>query len=112
MRKLSLLAICILLQGCWTTERGEKVGTIVKSTRNGVIFRTQEAELIRGSMTDGSGAFGKPFDFTIENDKLLEAVNFAMSHNKEVKIMYHRELFTWFFRCESENYFLDDIQIN
>ena len=34
----------------------------------------------------------------------------AMEKQKQVKIQYHQEALTWF-RSESDDYFLDDIQI-
>lgn len=109
MKKLILLA-ALLLTGCWETEKGEKVGNIVKLAKQGFLIRTNEAEMIRGGMSDGNGSFGKPFHFTIENEKLLEIVNQALEESKSVKIKYHKELLT-LFRSESHDYFLDGVEI-
>lgn len=111
MKKLLIALMCFALTACYETEKGEKVGTIVKVASEGVLFKSNEAELIRGGMNGGSGGFGvTPFHFTIENDELLKKVQYAVTNQKEVRIVYHRELAT-LFRSESNDYFLDEIQI-
>lgn len=67
---------------------GEKVGTIVKVSNEGLFCKTNEAQLIRGGMANGSGAFGvEPFNFTIP-DHLLAATTDAFQHQREVRISY------------------------
>lgn len=115
MRKTLLLLILttstIFLSGCWETESGQKTGNIVKFSKEGFLIKTYEAELIRGGMNDGSGSIGKSFHFTVENKSLIETINKAISTNKQVKINYHQEWYTLPWRCESQNYFLDNIEI-
>jgi len=91
---IAIVSVSMLLSGCWETE----------------FIKTNEAELIRGGMNDGSGSFGKPFDFTIEDERLLGIVQKALDEHKSVRVKYHKELMT-LFRCESDNYFLDNIEI-
>lgn len=111
LRKTIIALACVsLLSGCWETEKGEKIGNIVKLSKEGMFIKTNEAELIRGGMNDGSGSFGKPFHFTIEDEKLLITVQKALDEHKAVRVKYHKELAT-LWRCESNNYFLDDIEI-
>jgi hypothetical protein len=105
-----VLLISSTLSGCWTVSNGEKIGTIVKISKEGLLIKTNEAELIRGGMNNGSGSFGRPFDFTIESEDMLKTANFALENAKEVKIKYHQELATMW-RCKSNNYFLDSIEI-
>ena len=107
---IAIVSVSMLLSGCWETEKGEKVGNIVKLAKEGTFIKTNEAELIRGGMNDGSGSFGKPFDFTIEDERLLGIVQKALDEHKSVRVKYHKELMT-LFRCESDNYFLDNIEI-
>lgn len=110
MKKSILLClISLFLTGCWETEKGEKVGTIVKFAKEGIIFGTWEAELIKGGMNEGSGAFGKSFHFTVENSELISRLNYALTNQKEVRITYHKEWLAAFWRCESDNYFLDNV---
>jgi len=111
MKKLFLLLLPILIAGCWETENGVKVGQLVKLNKQGWFIKTIEGELIRGSMKDGSGAFGKPFDFTVENQALADRLQFALENQKTVKLHYHKELTTWFARTEtSDNSFVDDVE--
>lgn len=111
MKKIALVMVATaLLSGCWKTQDGEKVGTIVKFAKQGVIIGTWEGELIRGGMNDGSGAFGKSFHFTVENDVLVGNVKDYMENQKVVKIKYHKEGIVFPWRSESDGYFLDDIR--
>lgn len=111
MKKYLVIALCLFISGCWETEKGEKVGNIVKIGKQGFFIKTIEAELIRGNLNSGSGAFGKPFDFTIEDEKQALIAEKALNEQKSVKIKYHKEWLT-FFRTETEdNSFLDDIEI-
>lgn len=122
MKKIAVLLMPLMLTGCLVTSNGEKRGEIVKLAQEGIICKTWEGELIRGGLNDGSGGFGsRIFPFTVENADLLKKVQYALENNKEVKISYHHEVFT-FCRSESQkisggrddyegNNFLDDVQI-
>lgn len=107
---LAIFLGCLLLQGCWETQQGEKTGVIVKLSKQGVIIGTYEAQIIRGGMNSGSGSFGAPFDFTVEDKELLPIVREAMENQNPVLIKYHKEAIT-LWRAESDNYFLDSIEI-
>lgn len=111
MKKIILIGLLALfLQGCWEVSKGEKIGTIVKLAKEGLIIGTWEAELIRGGINNGSGSFGTTFHFTIENSALVEIASKALNQQQEVIIKYHKELIT-LWRAESDNYFLDSIEI-
>lgn len=108
----SMLLAASLVSGCWETEKGEKIGTIVKIGKVGFLIKTNEAELIRGGINNGNGGFGvKPFDFTIENEGLLAIANDALEKQKTVRIKYHKEFATLFRTETSDNAFLDGIEI-
>src|SRR5690348_13417745 len=109
MKKLlTLISACILilqLSGCKVTSTGEKVGILTKVSRDGFIFSTWEAELIRGGMQGGSGSFGvKPFDFSIDDDLLIPRVKQALENQQEVKIKYHCEWISAVWRGETSCY--------
>lgn len=107
------LIICVaalLLSGCWETENGEKIGTLVKVSKEGTLIGTWESELIRGGMSNGSGSFGKSFHFTVEKQELLSLVKQALDTQREVKIKYHKEAMTAPWRSDSGSYFLDEIK--
>lgn len=104
------ILIILLLSGCWEIKKGEKTGYIVKLAQEGAFIKTYEAELIRGGFNNGSGSNGASFDFTIENLSLLPIIQESIDNHKIVKIKYHQE-FATIGRCESNDYFLDDIEI-
>jgi hypothetical protein len=111
-KKIITLLLSLLITGCWETEKGEKVGIIVKLGKQGAFIKTNEAELIRGGMNNGNGSFGvRPFDFTIEDERLLRIVQKAFDEQKEIKITYHKEWATLWRTETSDNSFLDDVEI-
>lgn len=86
------------LTGCKTAKptSGKKVGHIVKIADEGYIFKTHEAQLIRGGMSSGTGAVGMaPFDFTIQDNALLAIAEEAMVKNLEVEISYEMPFIAW-----------------
>ena len=106
---LCLVTPLLFLVGCGDLGSGEKLGTIVKLSTHGFFCTTYEAQLIRGGMSNGSGAFGvAPFDFTIEDIRLVEQVKKAVEAQQEVKITYHEEMNS-FCRSDSNSYFLTSI---
>jgi len=111
MRYLLILIACLFLSACWTTGAGEKIGSIVKIAKEGVICKTWEVQLIRGGMNGGSGSFGvTPFNFVIENEDLLKKAQDALTTGSEVIIKYHHEAVTFCRNEGDDNNFLDDIQ--
>jgi hypothetical protein len=107
-----ILGYSIMAFGDIQTARGEKRGEIVKLSCEGLVIHKWEAELIRGGMQNGSGAFsGQPFYFIVEKKQLRDKVQQALESGKEVKIKYHKAMFTLFRTTDNaDNYFLDDIQ--
>jgi hypothetical protein len=105
-----ILLISLLVSGCWTLEEGEKVGQIVDVHKSGFFVKTWECRLIRGGLDDGSGTIGTKLDLTIENDYVAHKAIEFMKDKKNVIIKYHQEFFT-FLRSDSNNYFLDFIEI-
>lgn len=96
---LSLIIIfCTLLIGgtgiCYhVTDKGKKIGTVIKLSQSGVFVKTWEAEMIKGGMNGGSGAFGvKPFFFTVRDLNLLPAIEASFNSQKEIVLSYHEEL--------------------
>jgi len=116
MKKIFISMLLFLgvfsLSGCWITQHGVREGNIFKLADEGVICQTHEGELIKGGMSGGSGSFGvEPFNFTIEDPKVLALAQQAMTEDKEVRIYYHHEVGTL---CRTEtvdNMFVDKIEI-
>lgn len=90
---------------------GEKVGTIVKISQEGLACKTWEAQLIRGGMSNGSGSFGtQPFDFTVEDDAAAEVVRQFMEQGAEVRIHYRMEAAWMSCNSSSGGHFLTSIE--
>lgn len=97
---LVILLFPILLGGCWSTGRGEKIGTITRLNRQGLFCKTWEGEIIRGGLNTGSGVMGQAFHFTIEDDALAKEVENYMNTQQEVRIAYKMEAITF---CRSDS---------
>jgi hypothetical protein len=79
-----------------TVSDGEKIGQLTKLSREGIMFTNWESELIRGGLSDGSGAFGSQmFRFTVK-PAMAAKVRELMEKKQEVKIVYRTILFAPF----------------
>ena len=116
MKLIIIIALSIIpfLVGCginFCPGEGEKIGQIVKLSKQGLISDTWEAELIRGGMNNGSGAFGTTlFHFTIENDLTAKEIEELMRNQTEVIIKYKMEGIWSSFRSDSSGHFLISVK--
>jgi hypothetical protein len=92
---LVLIPVC-LLTGCWTTQKGQKSGIIVKVAKEGNFWGTYEGEMILGGLENASGASGRAFHFTLGQFKsdLVKQADYAMQNNRHVVITYHCDAYT------------------
>lgn len=113
MRHLLIIA-ALFTTGCGlnTPGTGEKIGQVVKLSKQGVIRSTWEGQLIRGGMNGGSGSFGTtvPFDFTIEDGQMAAIAQKYMQDQTEVVIRYRMEGVYSAFRSDSDGHFLVSIE--
>ncbi len=113
MKNIALSIALLALVGCSvnTPGTGEKIGQIVKLNKQGIVFNTWEAELIRGGMTGGSGSFGMtPFDFTIESEEQAQAIAKYLQNQQEVVITYRIEGICGAWRSDSSGHFLVSVR--
>ena len=106
-----IASVFMLICSFITTENGEKIGSIVKVSKEGIVCKTWEAQLIRGGMNNGGGSFGThPFDFTLSDKKLIDIAQQAMSDQKEIIVKYHKQAIS---PCASgsDGYFADSISV-
>jgi Spy/CpxP family protein refolding chaperone len=89
---------------------GVKVGQIVKLSKQGMFYKTYEAQIIRGGFQNGSGSNGQAFDFTVETEELAAKVRDAMDNQTEVMIGYRSEGVYSLTRSESSGDFLTSIR--
>jgi hypothetical protein len=93
-----------------STVEGEKVGQIYGVHKQGIFFKSWEAELIRGGLNNSSGSFGGPiFHFTIGDDHVKEVSQYATS-GTEVVVRYKQPHFYWTQSTETDGIFLTDIR--
>ena len=100
MKKLIVLPIILALAACGDTGSGEKIGSVVKISQEGLFCKTWEMQIIRGGLSNGSGAQGQAYDITIEDPKLVEDVKKYMETQQEIKVKYRTEFATL---CRSES---------
>ena|SRR3989338_813487 len=114
MAMLFVLLLTVTVSSCGgniSPGDGEKIGQIIKVSKQGMISKTWEAQLIRGGMVGGSGSFGVvPFDFTIESELVAQKVIEYMQNQTEVLIKYRMEGVYSVFRTDSQGYFLISIE--
>lgn len=100
MKKIYLSFILLialgLLPGCWSVQKGQKSGIIVKVAKEGKYWGTYEGEMVLGGLENASGVTGRAFYFTLGQFKseLVEQADYAMQNNKHVVISYHCDAFT------------------
>ncbi len=90
-----LIPICFL-SGCWSVQKGQKSGIIVKVAKEGKFWGTYEGEMVLGGLENASGVTGRTFHFTLGqfNSDLVKKANFAMQNNKHVVLTYHCDAYT------------------
>lgn len=100
MKKLLFTSLVIslscLLTGCWSVQKGQKSGIIVKVSKEGKFWGTYEGEIILGGLENASGVSGRAFFFTLGQFKsdLVKQADYAMQNNKHVVITYHCDAYT------------------
>ena len=109
-----LVLVVFISVGCLINPSpgtGEKIGQVVKISKQGLFCKTWEGQLIRGGMSGGSGAFGTvPFDFTIESDRMADEAQKFMQNQTEVVIEYRMEGIYASCRSDSSGHFLTSIE--
>jgi hypothetical protein len=84
------VASMLTVTGCTRiTGQGEKVGSVIKVSNEGLLFKTNEVEIVRGGMNNGSGAFSTtPLNVTVNDPGILAKIQDALDKQYEVKVRY------------------------
>jgi hypothetical protein len=75
---------------------GTRVGSLVKLSRKGYIFKTHEGQLMVGGMSDGTGTFNSTtWDFSVDDDNksAIEALNLSQRTGQRVSVHYEEKFF-------------------
>ena len=96
MKKLILLLICTLF--CLTSCKehfsdGERVGTITKFSKAGVIWDSWDGHL--NITQTGMNSAGEPFAFSLDNDRndqdsIINLLSEAQLKGWKIKLLYHQ----------------------
>ena len=109
MRKLMcVLVVLATTMGCIQTSEGERVGTVSKFSKKGVLISTWEGEAILG----GQGASGNQdniWRFSVEDEAVAEKVKEFSASGKLVVLQYKQEMFVAGWRADT-NYFVQDVR--
>jgi hypothetical protein len=124
MRKFLPLVLLLPLIGCIDYSDGDRVGTIVKFSKKGLLCKTWEGELLVGGLkrvtqtsTDSQGNSHTSssmalnvMQFTVEKQELVQPILDAMETGKQVKIHYQQELVT-ICRSDGNDSFVQTVKI-
>jgi hypothetical protein len=91
-----LLTSALALTGCThLVGNGEKVGSVIKVSQEGVLNTTNEVEIVRGGMNGGSGSFSTtPLNGTVTDDAVYAQLKDALNGQYEVKVQYRDYFWT------------------
>ena len=121
MKKFLILMMCLLSLTFMTSCKehfsdGERVGTVVKFSKAGVIWDSWDGDL--NLTATGMNTSGEPFAFSFDNDRndqdsLINLLIDAQRYGWKVKIIYHQ---VWGLKniCKNRgesDYFVDDVEI-
>ena len=82
--------------GC-TVSDGTRTGVIQKFSNKGLLVKTWEGEMLLGGLVPRGSSehrqmVANVWNFTVENPKLIEAVQAAADEGGTVKVSYHQNL--------------------
>lgn len=115
MKRFFVLAAALMLSGCGDYSDGDRVGTIQKFSRKGLISKTWEGEMMLGglkrhtstSMDSGGNTHSSTnmvaniWEFTVEDPALVEKVKAMMDAGEQVRATYRQEYLGSPFRTET-----------
>lgn len=96
-----------------TYSEGFRAGTIVKLSKKGVIFNTNEGQLNMGMYIDeaASSASNNLWEFSVEdNPALIKEMEDAMLSGHRVKLQYKEKFVKLFWRGDTK-YIVVDVEI-
>ena len=119
MKKLILFLFCTLF--CLTSCKehfsdGERVGTVTKFSKAGIIWDSWDGHL--NVTQTGMNSAGEPFTFSLDNDRsdqdsIVNLLSEAQLKGWKIKLLYHQVwgLKNIFNNRGESDYFVDDVEI-
>ena len=105
---LGVIVLCLLsIWACsWTFSEGTRAGQLIKISKKGVVFKTNEGELNMGGLRVGStsdGLEGNLWQFSILDEDVLNQLK--ASEGKRVKLSYKQRYKSMFWQGDTD-YFI------
>lgn len=93
-----------------TYSSGSRVGTIIKFSKKGTLFKTYEGELSQGSVSEG-GALNERWAFSVyrDDEEIITNINNAMDDGYRVRLYYKQKYFRFEWRGDTE-YFIEKVE--
>lgn len=123
MRKFKIFSVLIVVFGLAigiyflffaAYSSGYRVGTIIKMSKRGIVFKTHEGQLHTGGVTGGAeGELASSiWDFSVEkgNKEVLDRISLAADNQHRVKLHYDEKFYQWAFFGETK-YFVYQVDI-
>ena len=107
--KALILSLLLLLSAC-EFSKGERVGTVVKLSMKGYIFKTCEGELSTLARGAQSTMMVNSFLFSVEDVVLCDRINQAMKDGHKVSLSYEEQYFVWPWEADT-TYIISGISI-
>lgn len=115
MKRALAFGMALMLAGCGEYSDGERVGTIQKFSRKGLVSKTWEGEMLLGglrrkstSTTDSGGnshtsssMVANVWEFTVEDPALVAKVKKLIDEGAVIRAHYRQEYMTHPFRTET-----------
>ncbi len=96
-----------LFVSSFTFSDGYRVGTIVKLSKKGVVFKTYEGQLNLGGVdADGEGGFSPIWNFSVYqgDDEVRQAISNAVDNEERVKLFYKEKFFRLSWRGDTKHF--------
>ena len=92
---------------------GYRVGTIIKMTEKGVIYKTIEGQLHTGGISGdaGEGSATSMWDFSVKkgNEEVRQSIENAVDKGFRVKLYYEEKFYQWAFFGDTK-YFIIKVE--
>ena len=93
---------------------GYRVGTVIKMTKRGVVFKTFEGQLHTGGLSIDASSEGASsmWDFSVkkEDHEIREQIESAVDNNSKVKLYYNEKFYQWAIFGDTK-YFVNKVEI-
>lgn len=120
MRKWIILLVFFLILGgilyylsAGSYSDGTRVGSLIKLSRKGWVFKTHEGQLMVGGMTEGTGTLNSStWDFSVADDNkpVIDALEQSQKTGQRVSLHYEEKFFQFPWNGDTK-YFVTGVEL-